>query len=68
MAFVTAALALGVSLGVDFSSAGGPDLFEIVRSIDPKRIPEDTRAETLTSIEDIERAGPGDWLVIWGGK
>lgn len=69
VAFVAAALALGVSVGLDFSHvSNGPDLFQLVRSIEESRIPEDVRAESLTNIRDRERAKPGDWLAIWGGK
>ncbi|KAF4119237.1 NADPH:quinone reductase or related Zn-dependent oxidoreductase [Geosmithia morbida] len=69
VAFVAAVLALGVSLGLDFSTiAGGPDLFRLVRSIDSQKIPEDVRRETLNGIEESERLKPGDWLAVWGGS
>ncbi|KND91022.1 Dimethyl-sulfide monooxygenase [Tolypocladium ophioglossoides CBS 100239] len=68
VAFVTAALALGVCMGVNFSVLGGLDLFSIVRKVDRGEILEDVRQETLGSIQDHERARPGDWLVIWGGS
>ena len=69
VAFVAAVLALGVCMGVDFSSIqGGPDLLELLQSLDPESLPEDIRAECLAGIQPAERAKPGDWLAIWGGK
>ena len=69
VAFVAASLALGVSLGADFSSVlDGPDLFRALRDIDTGRIPDDVVNETLHSLRDEERPREGDWLVIWGGK
>lgn len=69
MAFVAASLALGVCMGVDFSDvAGGPDLLRILKSMDPSSIPEDVRAESLSGIAEHERAKPGDWIAVWGGK
>ena len=65
--YVTAVLALGICLGVDFSSAGGPDLLGIVRTLPKSRIPEDQQLECLQSIEISERPKPGDWIAIWGG-
>lgn len=68
VAFVTAALALGVCMGVDFSSiSSGPDLYTLSRSLESS-IPADVKAETLDSIDDVERAQDGDWLVIWGAS
>ena len=69
VAFVAAALALGVCLGVNFSSVlDGPDLFELVRKLNSESLPQDVREECLGSIESHERAKAGDWLAIWGGK
>ncbi|KAM0286477.1 hypothetical protein ACHAQH_000903 [Verticillium albo-atrum] len=69
VAYVAAALSLGVCMGVDFSGIlDGPDLIELVRSIQPESLPEDVRAECLSGIQDHERAVPGDWLAIWGGS
>jgi hypothetical protein len=67
--FVAAALALGVCTGLDFSSVcDGPNLFETVRSLDPELLPKDVRQECLEGISKEDRAKPGDWLAIWGGK
>ncbi|KAM0325747.1 hypothetical protein ACHAQA_007047 [Verticillium albo-atrum] len=69
VAYVAAALSLGVCMGVDFSSIlDGPDLIQLVRSIQPETLPEDVRAECLSGIQDRERAVPGDWIAIWGGS
>jgi NADPH:quinone reductase-like Zn-dependent oxidoreductase len=67
--FVAAALALGVCMGVDFSSVcDGPNLLDIVRSLDPEVLPKDIRQECLEGISKEECAKAGDWLAIWGGK
>ncbi|KAK3385966.1 chaperonin 10-like protein [Podospora didyma] len=69
VAFVAAALALGVCMGVDFSSVlDGPDLFSLVREVDPESIADDIRSECLDGIQSHERARAGDWLAIWGGS
>ncbi|KAM7217501.1 GroES (chaperonin 10)-like protein [Rhypophila decipiens] len=69
VAFVAAVLSLGVCMGVDFSHVlDGPDLLTMLRNIDPESIPVDVRQECLEGIQDHERAGPGDWLAIWGGS
>jgi NADPH:quinone reductase-like Zn-dependent oxidoreductase len=71
VAFVTAALALGVCLGVNFStvpdSLNGPDLFRLVREEGPSVFAEDIRDECFAGIDESERAKPGDWIAIWGG-
>ena len=62
-------LALGICMGVSFSPIlDGPDLLNIVRTIDPSRLPPDIRTECLTGIPNAERAHNGDFLVIWGGS
>lgn len=72
VAFVAAALALGISLGVDFSrlknAPRGRDLYELIRAVNEEDIPEDVRAECLDSLTRAERPKAGDWLAIWGGK
>lgn len=71
VAFVAAALALGISFGLDFGNCEkvpGPDLLRILRGLDPKEIPEDVREECLSSVSDSERVKPGEWIAIWGGK
>ena len=69
VAFVAAAIALGVSIGLDFSTIlDGPDLFRAVRSVEPSKLPIDVREECLEGVEEHERPRPGDWIAIWGGK
>ncbi|KAI0470047.1 quinone oxidoreductase [Xylariaceae sp. FL0804] len=69
VAFVAAALALGICMGVDFTSvADGPDLLELVRMVGRDGLPEDIRSECLDGVTEPERALPGDWIAIWGGS
>ena len=72
VAFVSALLALGVSLGLDFASikgsSDGPDLLSLLRKLDQDDIPEDVREECFHGIKDAERPQKGDWLAIWGGE
>ncbi len=69
VAFVAAVLALGVCMGADFSSVlDGPNLYDLVRKVAPSALAEDIRKECLEGIRDHERALPGDWLAVWGGK
>lgn len=69
VAFVAASLALGICMGVDFNDVtSGPDLLKLAKAADPDSIPEDVRAETLRGIPEHERARPGDWIAVWGGK
>lgn len=69
VAFVAAALSLGICTGLDFSSiCDGPDILQILRGIDPDRLPADVRNECLNGIETKERLTSGDWLAVWGGS
>ncbi|KAH7067932.1 chaperonin 10-like protein, partial [Paraphoma chrysanthemicola] len=69
VAFVSAALALGICMGLSFESIeNGPDVLSIVRSLDVESIPADIRQECLGGIAKSERATAGDFLVIWGGS
>ena len=72
VAFVSALLALGVSLGFDYASVTGackgPDLLGLLQKLDPDEIPEDVREECIDGIRDEERPQKGDWFAIWGGK
>lgn len=70
VAFVAAALALGVSFGVDFSTISqspGPDLVKVVNQLKRNDIPEDIRDECFSSTRETERPQRGEWLAIWGG-
>ena len=72
VAFVSALLALGISLGLDYTSvlgaSEGPDLLRLLRKVDQYEIPEDVREECLDGIKTAERPQKGDWLAIWGGR
>ncbi|KAK4187653.1 hypothetical protein QBC35DRAFT_229592 [Podospora australis] len=69
VAFVAAALSLGICAGLDFSGVlNGPDLFSLVRSISPELLAADIRDECLEAILPHERAQRGDWLAVWGGS
>lgn len=69
VAFVAAVLALGVSMGMDFSSVlEGPDLLTSLKKIGAERLPADIRAECMDGIQEHERAKSGDWLIVWGGS
>lgn len=72
VAFVSALLALGVSLGLDFASIAGtsegPDLLSLLRKLDQDQIPGDVREECFDGIKDAERPRKGDWLAIWGAS
>lgn len=68
---MAAALALGVSFGLDFGlaqSVPGPDLRTTLKDVNAQDIPEDIRSECLPSSEaEAERVQRGDWIAIWGG-
>jgi hypothetical protein len=71
VAFVAAALGLGICLGVTFSGGSGtfngPDLFNQVRRAGQGSLAADIQEECLNGITEAERAKAGDWIVIWGG-
>ena len=72
VAFVAAAISLGVSFGVDFTSLryapNGPDFLRLVRSLDPRDVPEDIRDEVFGGINHSERPQLGEWVAIWGAN
>ncbi|KAI9743711.1 MAG: hypothetical protein M1818_003027 [Claussenomyces sp. TS43310] len=72
VAFVAAALGLGICFGTDFSriesATRGPDLFKIIRALEASQLPPDVRRECLDSIRDTERPKPGEWVAVWGGS
>ncbi|KID82539.1 GroES-like protein [Metarhizium guizhouense ARSEF 977] len=69
VAFAAAALALGVSLGADFSPVlDGPDLYRAVRGLGEDKLPRDVAVECLDGLEPDERPAAGDWLAVWGGS
>lgn len=68
VAFVASALALGVSLGLDFSlftKSPGPNLVSVVDQLDRNSIPADILNECFASSDGPQR---GDWVAIWGGE
>lgn len=72
VAFVSAFLALGVSLGFDYANitgiSEGPDLPSLFQKLDQGEVPEDIREECFEGIKDAERPQKEDWFAIWGGK
>lgn len=72
VAYVTSAIALGVCLGLDFSSPGdyfrGPDLRRLLREVNSIALATDVRDECLNGIAETDRAKAGDWIAIWGAS
>ncbi|KAI4720538.1 GroES-like protein [Aureobasidium sp. EXF-10727] len=71
VAYVAAALALGVSLGLKLSGIPDQDevdLWDAVRQLPSGAIPTDVKEECLSGIENAERPRPGDWIAIYGGS
>ncbi|CAG8955117.1 hypothetical protein HYFRA_00007132 [Hymenoscyphus fraxineus] len=72
VAFVAASIALGVCLGVNFSSVDrgpcGIDLLQTVRSIPRDSLPPDIRTECFDGIRTQDRPKKGDWIAIWGAS
>jgi NADPH:quinone reductase-like Zn-dependent oxidoreductase len=71
VAFVASALALGISLGLDFSQIAacrGPNLVDIIRQVDEEHIPADIKDECYSGLNDVERLKPGQWIAIWGAS
>ncbi|KAF2437000.1 GroES-like protein [Tothia fuscella] len=72
VAYVAAALALGVCLGADFSTKSngspGPNIRNALQKVDAESIPQDVRKECLDGMPSSEVPSPGDWIAIWGGS
>lgn len=72
VAFVSAVVALGVSIGVNFANTlkapQGPDLRSILNRIGRDQVPHDVQTECFDSISSIEQPKNGDWVAIWGGQ
>ncbi|RFU23894.1 hypothetical protein B7463_g12446, partial [Scytalidium lignicola] len=71
VAFVAAALALGICMGIDFSTfqdARGPNILKITRNQPRDSLPQDIREECFDKIREDERPQPGEWIAIWGGS
>jgi hypothetical protein len=71
VAFVAAALTLGINFGCDFSvlseSIRGPDIKTLLKAITKEKISEEIRDECLEGISPHERPKAGEWITIWGG-
>ncbi|EKJ71728.1 hypothetical protein FPSE_08174 [Fusarium pseudograminearum CS3096] len=69
VAFVTAAVALGICLGVDFTVVdNGPEMRQVVDSLNVDSLPKDVHKEIAQQIPSQDRPEAGDWFVIWGGS
>lgn len=72
VAFVAAALGVGICMGMEFPNINGnprgPDLLKTVRRISRDALPKDIIVECFDNINESERPKPGDWIAIWGGK
>lgn len=72
VAYVAAALALGVSIGLDFTRFSkaplDTDLLRVVRSLDSSAVSKDIHNELFHGIPENERPQSGEWLAIWGGE
>ena len=69
---MSAALALGISLGFNYANVTsapiGPDLHSILKEVDRDQVPKDVQEEAFDGIEDAERPEVGEWFAIWGGE
>ncbi|KAL5354938.1 chaperonin 10-like protein [Aspergillus floccosus] len=71
VAFVASALALGISLGLDFSQitvCRGPNLLDIICQVDKEHIPPDIKDECYSGLKEVERLRPEQWIAIWGAS
>ncbi|KAF8860517.1 GroES-like protein [Acephala macrosclerotiorum] len=72
VAFVAAALSLGICMGLDFGSSSngirGPNVLRTVQALPREALPKDIQAECFDSIKAGNGAKAGDWIAIWGGS
>lgn len=69
VAFVTAAVALGICLAVDFTVVdNGPNVRQVVDGLNVDSLPKDVHKEIAQQIPTQDRPEADDWFVIWGGK
>ncbi|KAJ4011043.1 hypothetical protein NW752_007419 [Fusarium irregulare] len=69
VAFVTAVVALGICLGVDFTDVdNGPDMRQVVEGLNLDSLPKDVHKEIAQQIPSQDRPEAGDWFIIWGGS
>jgi NADPH:quinone reductase-like Zn-dependent oxidoreductase len=69
VAFVAAALSLGVCLGMTLYHKRGlnVDLLNLARAQDRVEVPEDVADEVFDALGTRDRAVAGDWVLIYGG-
>lgn len=70
VAFVTAAIALGVSLGMVFQAAANGsvlNLLKVAQAQEPSNVPADISEEIFNAIDPGSRPRNGDWIMIYGG-
>ncbi|KAF2729211.1 GroES-like protein [Polyplosphaeria fusca] len=71
VAFVAAALSLGICFGVTFPIANKDetlDLLEVAKSQGRDKIPQDTVEEVFNSIDPWNRPHAGEWILIYGAS
>jgi len=70
VAFVAAALSLGVCLGITLYHKRGlnVDLLNLARAQDREVVPVDVVGEVFDALDARDRAVAGDWVLIYGGE
>lgn len=71
VAFVTAALSLGICLGVVLPRQGklpDLDLLATAQGLGPERVPSDCLDEVFSPIPRESRPRKGEWIMIYGGE
>lgn len=71
VAFVTAALSLGICLGVTLPKQGklpDLDLLKTAQSLGQERVPSDCYDEVFVPIPQESRPRRGEWVLIYGGE
>jgi NADPH:quinone reductase-like Zn-dependent oxidoreductase len=71
VAFITAAIALGVTLGMVFPKAANGsalNLLKVAQAQEPSNVPADISDEIFNSIDPRSRPRNGDWIMIYGGS
>ncbi|KAH7400543.1 hypothetical protein DE146DRAFT_611536, partial [Phaeosphaeria sp. MPI-PUGE-AT-0046c] len=71
VAFITAAIALGVSLGMVFQTAPNEsslNLLKVAQAQEPSNVPADISDEIFNAIDPRSRPRSGDWIMIYGAS
>jgi NADPH:quinone reductase-like Zn-dependent oxidoreductase len=71
VAFITAAIALGVTLGMTFPTAvdgSALNLLKVAQAQEPSNVPADIYDEIFNAIDPRSRPRNGDWIMIYGGS